>query len=102
MVLARVGRSRGERGETVLRWLYCSPSCSRRTLWEKSELGGGEVGGWVGWVEEDEAVRMSYCEVGVGRWVGGWRYVPEGEDTCLCAFGAEGLAMLGDELVSHH
>ena len=24
-----------------------------------------------GWVEENEAVRMSYCELGVG-WVGGW------------------------------
>ena len=46
-----------------------------------------EVGGWVGFVftlvsgwvgdgkiEEDEAVRMSYCELGVGGWVGevGW------------------------------
>ena len=37
-------------------------------------LVGGWVGGWVGnrEVEEDEAVRMSYCElwVGVGGWVG--------------------------------
>ena len=49
---------------------------------------GGWVGGWVGdrKVEEDEAVRMNYCELGVGwvggmsclsheqedRWVGGW------------------------------
>ena len=34
---------------------------------------GGWVGGWVGcrWVEEDETVRMSYCEGGFG-WVGGW------------------------------
>ena len=30
----------------------------------------GWVGGWVGWVEENEAVRMSYCELGI--WVGGW------------------------------
>ena len=31
------------------------------------------MGGWVGWnrkVEENETVRMSYCELGV--WVGGW------------------------------
>ena len=27
-------------------------------------------GGWVGWVEEKEAVGMSYCRWGVG--VGGW------------------------------
>ena len=51
---------------------------------------GGWVGGWVGWVEEKEAVGMSYCklEVGwvsrgragglneykrrMGGWVGGW------------------------------
>ena len=30
----------------------------------------GGLGGWVGWMEENEAVRMSYCELGVG-WVGG-------------------------------
>ena len=52
-------------------------------------IGGNELveGGWVGgWVgdgkgEENEAVGMSYCELGVewmdgrkrmGRWVGGW------------------------------
>ena len=29
------------------------------------------VGGWVGWIEENEAVGMSYCKLGV-RWVGGW------------------------------
>ena len=29
------------------------------------------VGGWVGWVEEEEAVRMSYCELGVGGLGGG-------------------------------
>ena len=32
--------------------------------------------GWVGrlvvWVEENEAVRMSYCKPGLGGWVGGW------------------------------
>ena len=39
---------------------------------------GGDLGGWVGgWVgcrtiEEDEAVRMSDCELGVGSgWMGG-------------------------------
>ena len=41
-----------------------------------------KVGGWVGeWlsyvytarkVEENEAVRMSYCGLGMGGWVGGW------------------------------
>ena len=25
-----------------------------------------------GWVEENETVGMSYCELGVGGWVGGW------------------------------
>ena len=39
------------------------------------------VGGWVGWVEENEAVGMSYCKGGLGGvdwvgglggWVGGW------------------------------
>ena len=39
------------------------------------------VGGWVGWwlayrkVEENEAIRMSYCKLGMGGWVdgsGGW------------------------------
>ena len=37
--------------------------------------------GWVGWVEEEKAVGMSYCELGLGgwveekgvlEWVGGW------------------------------
>ena len=30
--------------------------------------------GWFGWVEENEAVRMSCCLYGVwvGGWVGGW------------------------------
>ena len=28
---------------------------------------GGWLGGWVGWVEEKQAVGMSYCEL----WVGG-------------------------------
>ena len=28
----------------------------------------GGVRGWVGWVEENEAVGMSYCRVGV-EWV---------------------------------
>ena len=31
----------------------------------------GWVGGWVGWVEENEVVRMSYCGLLLG-WVGGW------------------------------
>ena len=39
-------------------------------------LGGGLFfwGGWVGdrKVEENEAVGMSYCELELGRWVGGW------------------------------
>ena len=30
------------------------------------------MGGWVGWIEENEAVGMSYCELWVGGWVGGW------------------------------
>ena len=25
-----------------------------------------------GWVEEEEAVGMSYCGLGLGGWVGGW------------------------------
>ena len=29
---------------------------------------GGWVGGWVGWVQEEEAVRMGYWN----KWVGGW------------------------------
>ena len=40
---------------------------------------GGWVGGWVGFsmyarkLGENEAVRMSYCNLGVGgEWVGGW------------------------------
>ena len=39
----------------------------------RERTSGGEnlwMGGWVGWVEENEAVGMSYCELGV-RWVGG-------------------------------
>ena len=34
----------------------------------------GWVGGCVGYgkVEEKEAVRMSYCGLGLGGWVGGW------------------------------
>ena len=61
---------------------------------EGGELRG--VGGWVGgWVfekvEENEAVRMSDCELGcgwVGGWVGGWFTLPvrrareEEEDGC--------------------
>ena len=31
---------------------------------------GGWVGGWVGWVEEEQAVRLRCWELGVGRWVG--------------------------------
>ena len=30
------------------------------------------MGGWVEQVEEDEAVRVRCCELGVGGWVGGW------------------------------
>ena len=29
------------------------------------------MGGWVGWIEENEAIRMGYCKEGFG-WVGGW------------------------------
>ena len=30
------------------------------------------MGGWVGWVEGNEAVRTRYCELGFwGGWVGG-------------------------------
>ena len=32
---------------------------------------GRWVGGWVGWVEEKQALRMSYCGFLVGGWVGG-------------------------------
>ena len=44
---------------------------------EDTEEGGcldGEsewVGGWVGWMEENEAVRMSCCGLWMDRWVGG-------------------------------
>ena len=45
------------------------------------EREGGWVGGWVRrereeqfeWVEENEAVRMRYCRLGVSGWVGGRR-----------------------------
>ena len=64
----------------------------RRGMWVKSSGSymGGWVGGWVDWVEEKEAVRMSYCVLGVGLielldsareggwvggWVGGWTYL---------------------------
>ena len=30
----------------------------------------GWVGGWVGWVEEEQAVGMRCCGLGVGGWVG--------------------------------
>ena len=50
-----------------------------------------EVGGWVGgWVEESDAVRMRYCELGV--WVGGWgwwvggMYGPRGGKPCAPRF----------------
>ena len=33
---------------------------------------GGLMGGWVGWMEEEKAVRMSNCELGLSGWVGGW------------------------------
>ena len=35
-------------------------------------VGGWVVCGWFEWIEENEAVRMSYCELGLGGWVGGW------------------------------
>ena len=81
-------------------WLFNHPSFSSREWeggWERrrkpaslwGEVGGwvgglmgtGGERGWVGWVEEDEAVGMSCCELGVGwvggfvrvgGWVGGW------------------------------
>ena len=36
------------------------------------DLDREEVGGWVGWIDEDEAVRMSCWTLWVGGWVGGW------------------------------
>ena len=27
------------------------------------------------WIEENEAVRMSYCGEGMGGWVGGWEEI---------------------------
>ena len=36
---------------------------------------GGWVGGWVGWVEEEDAVRVSYCGFGMDGWVGGTSYL---------------------------
>ena len=33
---------------------------------------GRWVGGWVGWVEEKEAVRMSCWTLEMGGWVGRW------------------------------
>ena len=70
---------------------------------------GGWVGGWVGlgWVEEDEAVRMSCCELGVrvggwvdgggvnevGGWVGGW--VGEGTYLAKAALMVEEGSALG-------
>ena len=35
----------------------------KHVLWE-------EVGGWVGWVEGNEAVLMSCCMFSMGGWVG--------------------------------
>ena len=35
---------------------------------------GGWVGGWVGWIEEKEAVRMSYCGLLGGGWAGRRRF----------------------------
>ena len=34
------------------------------------EESGKWVGGWFGWIEEEEAVRMSYCGLCMGGWVG--------------------------------
>ena len=47
--------------------LVSHPVCPGERGWV-----GGWVGGWFGWIEEDEAVRMSYCTIGEGGWVGGW------------------------------
>ena len=40
-------------------------------LWRRRWVGGW-VGACVGWVEENEAVGMSYCEWRLDGWVGGW------------------------------
>ena len=53
----------------------------------------GWVGGWVGWIEENEAVRMSYWTLGVG-WVGGW------EET-YCLLGEPQEFFCGDEYRAH-
>ena len=59
------------------------------------------MGGWVvefllslwmgdGKVEEEQAVRMSYCGVGMGGWVGGWADLPyhtRGRATLVVCFG---------------
>ena len=37
-----------------------------------AEVGGGVLFVWVGgWVGKKEAVRMSYCELQLGGWIGG-------------------------------
>ena len=47
-----------------------------RGVWRVMKSAWGQilswVGGWVGWVEEEQAVRMRYCMLWVGGWVGGW------------------------------
>ena len=68
---AKRKRGRKERKvylEVMMRLEVKENSCS--SAFTRMRLVGGWVGEWVGWVEEKEAVRMSYCELGVG-WVGG-------------------------------
>ena len=86
-----MGRWKGEVDGWVGGWLTypsilpCFPCSRRRSLaysmeglkWRRSMFRRRRValivsggGGWVGeWVEENEAVRMSYCGFGMGGWV---------------------------------
>ena len=49
------------------------------------------VGGWVGWVEESEMVRMRCWGLLGGGWVGGW--VGEKRIALCCAFDRGGLGL---------
>ena len=54
---------------------------------------GGWVGGWVDEkVEEEQAVRMSYCTPQLGGWVGGWD-LGKGDMISGCSVMKAGLMM---------
>ena len=67
---------RGEGGKLEEGALGALPAQARdppsAELVDTSAVLGGWVGGWVGWVEEEQVVGMRCCGLLRGGWVGGW------------------------------